>query len=108
MSNGFQYSSNHSPLQWPLSAIPPSHEPPNEQGILADVDDLRRNLFDPVRPRYPNPQYLPHLTALFFDHLACHFPFLDRDDVVRRVEAGTLPAILANCIAALALRFVAG
>ena len=69
------------------------------------VNNITTHLFDPARPRYPNPEYLPHLSTLFFEHLACHFPFLDRVDVVRRAEEGSLPAILANCIAALAVRF---
>ncbi|KAG8928943.1 hypothetical protein FRC01_005150 [Tulasnella sp. 417] len=62
-------------------------------------------LFDPHRPRYPSSKYLPHLAGLFFDHLACHFPFLDRKEVMQAVETETLPAVLANCIAALACRF---
>ncbi|KAG8982646.1 hypothetical protein FRB90_006656, partial [Tulasnella sp. 427] len=62
-------------------------------------------LFDPHRPRYPSSKYLPHLTGLFFDHLACHFPFLVRKEVTEAVENETLPAVLANCIASLACRF---
>lgn len=62
-------------------------------------------LFDPHRPRYPSSKFLPHLAGLFFDHLACHFPFLDRKEVIQAVEGETLPAVLANCIAALACRF---
>ncbi|KAG8893767.1 hypothetical protein FRC00_010081, partial [Tulasnella sp. 408] len=63
-------------------------------------------LFDPHRPRYPSSKYLPVLAGLFFDHLACHFPFLDRKEVIQAVESETLPAVLANCIAALACRFM--
>lgn len=63
------------------------------------------SLFDSTRSRYPSPQHLPHLTGLFFDHLACHFPFLDRNEVMTAVENETLPAILANCLASLACRF---
>ncbi|KAG8906055.1 hypothetical protein FRB99_007712 [Tulasnella sp. 403] len=61
--------------------------------------------FDAQRPRYPSSKYLPHLAELFFDHLACHFPFLDREEVMEAVGNGTLPAVLANCIASLACRF---
>lgn len=64
------------------------------------------HLFDPARPRYPSPNHLPHLAKLFFDNLACHFPFLDRTAIICQANEGTLSAILANCIAGLALRYV--
>lgn len=63
------------------------------------------NLFDPSRPRYPSPVHFPHLAKLFFDTLACHFPFLDRAKVMQQVEEGSLSAVLANCLAGLAIRY---
>lgn len=65
-------------------------------------------LFDPTRPRYPSPVHFPHLASLFFDNLACHFPFLDRAAVIRQADEGTLSAILANCLAGLAIRYACG
>ena len=66
------------------------------------------HLFDSTRPRYPNQTHFLHLVSIFFDNLACHFPFLDRATVTRQAEEGTLSAILANCIAGLAVRSVHG
>ncbi|KAG9102690.1 hypothetical protein FRC06_001437 [Ceratobasidium sp. 370] len=83
-----------------------SHIPSFESSVMATAAASGRDcLFDPARPRYPNPKYLGHLANLFFDHLACHFPFLDRAQVMAQITDGTLPAILANCLAALAVRF---
>lgn len=79
---------------------PPSLSSEDTKAASSDTS----HMFDSVRPRYPNPKYLPHLATLFFDHLSCHFPFLDREDVLQRAEQGTLPAILANCLAGLAVR----
>ncbi|QRV87544.1 ubiquinol-cytochrome C reductase complex 14kD subunit [Ceratobasidium sp. AG-Ba] len=82
------------------------HIPSFESSVMATAAASGRDcLFDPARPRYPNPKYLGHLASLFFDHLACHFPFLDRSQVMAQITDGTLPAILANCLAALAVRF---
>ncbi|CCO26564.1 hypothetical protein BN14_00591 [Rhizoctonia solani AG-1 IB] len=81
------------------------HIPSFEASVMATAAASGRDcLFDPARPRYPNPKYLTHLANLFFDHLACHFPFLDRTQVMAQITDGTLPAILANCLAALAVR----
>lgn len=45
------------------------------------------------------------LATLFFDTIADSFPFLDRLDILHRIERKTCSAILANCIASLALRY---
>lgn len=98
-------------LNYPYRTEPP---PNVRQSIFSNGGDVPTNfpspsassdLFDPVRPRYPSAKYLPHLAGLFFDHLACHFPFLDRTEVMEAVENETLPAVMANSIAALACRF---
>jgi Fungal specific transcription factor domain len=62
-------------------------------------------LFDPNRPRFPHPHRMRKLGAIFFDHVGVHFPFLDRFDVLHRIEQRTCSAILSNCIAGLATRF---
>lgn len=74
----------------------------NAVGAIAEESS---GLFDPQRPRYPSPKHLPHLVGLFFDYLACHFPFLERKEVMEAAESQTLPAVLANCLASLACRF---
>ncbi|KAF8335379.1 fungal-specific transcription factor domain-containing protein [Cantharellus anzutake] len=65
----------------------------------------RTDLFDPQRIRYPSSEFLMHLITLFFDRMACHFPFLKRETIVAKVREGSLSAILANCICGLAARF---
>ena len=62
-------------------------------------------LFDPKRPRYPSSELLLHLITLFFDRMACHFPFLKRESTIAKAKDGTLSAILANCICGVAARF---
>ncbi|KIJ44397.1 hypothetical protein M422DRAFT_779470, partial [Sphaerobolus stellatus SS14] len=62
-------------------------------------------LFDPSRPRYPHPYRMRALGNLFFETVGVHFPFLDRFDVLHRIEHRTCSAILCNTIGALALRF---
>ena len=63
--------------------------------------------FDPHRPRFPHPGHMRQLGALFFDKLGALFPFLDRYDVLHRIEQQTCSAILSNCIAGLAVRAAA-
>ncbi|GJJ12425.1 hypothetical protein Clacol_006667 [Clathrus columnatus] len=62
-------------------------------------------LFDHQRSRFPHPQRMHYLATLFFDTVGHSFPFLDRVDVLHRIEQKTCSAILANCLASLALRF---
>ncbi|KAF8514048.1 fungal-specific transcription factor domain-containing protein [Gautieria morchelliformis] len=62
-------------------------------------------LFDPNRPRFPHPYRMRQLGAVFFDRVGPYFPFLDRYDVLHRIEQRTCSAILSNCIAGLAIRF---
>ncbi|KAG9123135.1 hypothetical protein FRC07_000189 [Ceratobasidium sp. 392] len=98
-------SSSSGPATGTTTPVHP-HIPSFESSVMATAAASGRDcLFDPARPRYPNPKYLGHLANLFFDHLACHFPFLDRTQVMAQITDGTLPAILANCLAALAVRF---
>ncbi|KAG8969247.1 hypothetical protein FRC03_003772 [Tulasnella sp. 419] len=90
-----QYKDGHPFL---LNAIPTSPQSVTNSAGAS-------NLFDAQRTRYPSSVHLPHLAGLFFDHMSCHFPFLDRAEVMRAVEDETLPAVLANVLAALACRF---
>lgn len=63
-------------------------------------------IFDPHRPRFPHPYRMRQLATVFFDNLGSLFPFLDRYDVLHRIEQQTCSAILSNCIAGLASRYV--
>jgi len=46
-----------------------------------------------------------HLVETFFTHLGCNYPFLRRDDFVRRVEERSVEPILVDAVCALAARF---
>jgi hypothetical protein len=53
----------------------------------------------------PHPTMLVHLVQVFFECFSRNFPFLQYDDVSRRVFNGTLSPLLANSIASLAARY---
>jgi len=52
----------------------------------------------------PHPTMLVHLVQVFFECFSRNFPFLQYDDVSRRMFNGTLSPLLANSIASLAAR----
>jgi hypothetical protein len=53
----------------------------------------------------PHPTMLLHLVQVFFECFSRNFPFLQYDDISRRVFNGTLSPLLANSIASLAARY---
>ncbi len=53
----------------------------------------------------PHPTMLVHLVQVFFECFSRNFPFLQYEDVSRRVFNGTLSPLLANSIASLAARY---
>ncbi|KAG8996537.1 hypothetical protein FRB94_008208 [Tulasnella sp. JGI-2019a] len=108
-SNPYDFGHPHNPNYPYRQRVLPDGQP-HVADFGAVVGDHLANgnessLFDPQRPRYPASQHLLHLIGLFFDYLACHFPFLDRREVMEAAEQQTLPAVLANCMASLACRF---
>ncbi|KAI9510919.1 hypothetical protein F5148DRAFT_1175213 [Russula earlei] len=62
-------------------------------------------LFDSRHGTMPHPTILMHLVQVFFECFSRNFPFLQYEDVSRRVFNGTLSPLLANSIAALAARY---
>lgn len=62
------------------------------------------NLFDSCRPDFPAAEYINHAIDVFFDYFGHHFRFLHRDALRQSTKDGSLPAPLANCVAALAFR----
>jgi len=46
-----------------------------------------------------------HLVETFFTHLGCNYPFLRRNDFIRRVEERSVEPILVDAVCALAARF---
>ncbi|KAL0956218.1 hypothetical protein HGRIS_002374 [Hohenbuehelia grisea] len=63
------------------------------------------NLYDHEQPTRPNSSLMPHFIQLFFEHLAAEFAFLAYEEILAQFWEGTLPALLANCIAAMAARY---
>ncbi len=62
-------------------------------------------LFDSRHGTMPHPTMLVHLVQVFFECFSRNFPFLQFDDVSRRMFNGTLSPLLANSIASLAARY---
>ena len=62
-------------------------------------------LFDSRHGTMPHPTMLVHLVQVFFELFSRNFPFLQFDDISRRMFNGTLSPLLANSIAALAARY---
>ena len=62
--------------------------------------------FDPLKPGFPAADHLEHCIGVFFDSFGARFPFLHREAVERSRTDQTMSAHQANCIVALALRFV--
>ncbi|KAI0093456.1 hypothetical protein BDY19DRAFT_427370 [Irpex rosettiformis] len=63
-------------------------------------------LFDPKYPDRPRSHFmLPYINA-FFDNLSIWFPFIAFDETIKRFLMQDLPVLQANCIAALAVRYV--
>jgi len=62
-------------------------------------------LFDSRHGTMPHPTMLMHLVQVFFECFSRNFPFLQYEDVSRRVLNGTLSPLLANSIASLAARY---
>jgi hypothetical protein len=80
---------------------------------IADASSAQRDrvvsqvlpLFDSRQVNMPHPTILVHLVQVFFECFARNFPFLQYDDVSRRVFNGTMSPLLANSIASLAARY---
>ncbi|KAH8107822.1 hypothetical protein BXZ70DRAFT_1003254 [Cristinia sonorae] len=63
------------------------------------------SLFDPDQPDRPNTTFMPQLIQDFFHNLNSYFPFLNYEDTVHKFVTHSLPSLMANCIAALAVRY---
>lgn len=62
-------------------------------------------LFDSRHGTMPHPTMLVHLIQVFFECFSRNFPFLQYEEISRRVFNGTLSPLLANSIASLAARY---
>jgi hypothetical protein len=63
-------------------------------------------LFDPAQPQYPNPLLMPQLIQVFYQENANQFPYMPYQETLGRFFNKTLSALVANCIAAVAVRYV--
>ncbi len=76
---------------------------------IADTSSAQRSqvlpLFDLRQANMPHPTILVHLVQVFFECFSRNFPFLQYDDISRRMFNGTLSPLLANSIASLAARY---
>lgn len=61
-------------------------------------------LFDPRQPNLPNPNLMAHLLGVFCNNFERNFPFLQYEDLSRRLYNNSLSPILANSIAAISSR----
>ena len=62
-------------------------------------------LFDPRQPNLPNPNLMAHLLGVFCNNFERNFPFLQYEDLSRRLYNNSLSPILANSIAAISSRY---
>ena len=62
-------------------------------------------LFCPNDPMRPHTEIMMTFIQAFFDNLNTEFPFLAYDETIRQFFTRTLTGLLANCIAAHAVRF---
>lgn len=63
-------------------------------------------LFDPKYPDRPRSQLMLPFINAFCDNLSIWFPFMAFDETIKRFLMHDLPVLQANCIAALAVRYV--
>ncbi|KAN0063875.1 hypothetical protein ACQY0O_003481 [Thecaphora frezii] len=86
----------------PILALAPS---PGSKGDRPP-SSATRELFEINRPRYPRRDILKHLVSLFLSHFKPSWcPWIDAEELRNGAENGTLPAILANAVCAVAARF---
>ncbi|KAF2727312.1 hypothetical protein EJ04DRAFT_479233 [Polyplosphaeria fusca] len=100
---GKQHSTGHTasdPLESSTPGQPPSVGSP-------PVPEARTPLEIPVydtSAMSPSP-LITHLCKLFFVHLGCNFPFLQKDRFMRDLEEKQVDAILVDAVCALSARF---
>ncbi|KAF7795508.1 hypothetical protein EIP86_006670 [Pleurotus ostreatoroseus] len=63
-------------------------------------------LFDPMEPDLPNVNLMLTYIQVFCDNLNVYFPFIAYDETLKQFFGKTLTPLMANCIAALAVKFV--
>ncbi|KAF1952229.1 hypothetical protein CC80DRAFT_452894 [Byssothecium circinans] len=83
--------------------LPPSVGSPPANDAQDAQTPIEIPLYD-TSPMSPSP-LITHLCKLFFVHLGCSFPFLQRERFLRDLEEKQVDAILVDTVCALAARF---
>jgi len=100
------HSSRSVDYDWnPSFAFPPKQLQQAPQPALQTNRQHSLTLFDPRQPQYPNPYLMPQFIQTFFQEMGNNFSFLSYDETMGRLYHKTLSAVIANCIAALAVRY---
>ena len=96
-NNGMPYNfvGHPAPLHYPSSRSN-SYQP----------DQRSLQLFDAENPQRPNPNLMTHFIQVFFERYGQDFNFLSYQDVLSDFWEQRLSLILANCIAAMAVKSV--
>jgi len=71
---------------------------------LSHAGSHQTPLFDAEHPQRPNPALMPHFIQVFFEHHGAEFPFMSLEDTMAQFYNQSLPPLLSNCIASLAVR----
>ncbi|PVI01200.1 hypothetical protein DM02DRAFT_627850 [Periconia macrospinosa] len=98
---GKRHGTGHTTTSDPLESSPtqpPSLGSPPETQTPAEIP-----VYD-TSAMAPSP-LITHLCKLFFVHLGCNFPFLQRERFLRDLEEKQVDAILVDAVCALAARF---
>jgi hypothetical protein len=90
---------------YPHYAMPDASSGAQRDRAAATTAGQALPLFDSRHGTMPHPTMLVHLVQVFFECFSRNFPFLQYEDVSRRVFNGTLSPLLANSIASLAARY---
>ncbi|ORY09819.1 fungal-specific transcription factor domain-domain-containing protein [Clohesyomyces aquaticus] len=101
---GKQHSTGHTSSD-PLES--PPGQPASVGQMSPPMNEARTPLEIPVYDMSnmsPSP-LITHLCKLFFTHLGCNFPFLQKERFMRDLEEKQVDAILVDAVCALAARF---
>jgi hypothetical protein len=97
-----------SPLRSPKPSNGLSGPPATEHRDSRDSRDSRESNSIPFYDRddtLPVPNLISHLSDLFFAHLGCSFPFLQRERFLQDLKEKKVDTMLVDAVCALAARF---
>jgi hypothetical protein len=99
-NNGFPYNYHGHPppqmLHYPANSRPNSYQS-DYRGLV---------LFDPENHQRPQSDLMAHFVQIFFENYSHEFTFLSYQEVLGDFWDHRLNNILANCVAAMAVKYV--